>query len=243
MEHQSTCSNRDTLKVGGKEGHFLVALEPILLREDNVRREDVEDLERLRSNAIRKLDYPSFNPTSGNQFYNVVVLKEGAGFRYLEKFRTRVTDNGGDDTKYKKGHLYVDTESIMTPKERLAAVRYSIEELVAWRGGQLVVFGPKSFFTKESTRNIQPDENPMPALLDVAKDWGVGELRRDQEEYTAMDALVLYAIDGGRIVEQLERGLKECKSDSEMTGEYCRTDTFVIEWKRSARTMKTLSRT
>ncbi|CAO4370918.1 unnamed protein product [Caenorhabditis nigoni] len=171
---------------------------------------------------------------------------------------TRVTYNGGDNTKYMKGHLYVDTESIMAPdrlalisiccpraksvllwrvhemsRERLTAVRHSIEDL-------------------DSTHNIQPNVHPIPALIDVAKnygvildksdtlsDWGVFKLRRDQEEYAAMDALVLYAIDGGRIVEQSERPLRE--PVAEMTGGYCRTDTFVIEWKRSARTMKKLS--
>ncbi|PIC39261.1 hypothetical protein B9Z55_011004 [Caenorhabditis nigoni] len=248
MEHRITwtCSNRDTLNVGGEEGHFLVALEPILLRGDNVRREDVEDLEMLWRNVMRKLDYPSFNPTSGNQFYNIVVLKGEAGFRYLERFKIRA-DKNGTKNGYVGGDLFVDTESIMTPsrlalisiccprdksvllwrvhemsREGLTAVWHSIEDLVAWRGGKLVVFGPEHFFTKDSTHNIQPNVHPMPALIDVAKnygvildksntlsDWGVFKLRRDQEEYAAMDALVLYAIDGGRILEQSERPLRK----------------------------------
>ncbi|CAO4370948.1 unnamed protein product [Caenorhabditis nigoni] len=268
MEHQSTwtCSNRDTLKVGGEEGHLMDSLEPILLQCGNVRLEDVEELEMLRQSAIRKLEYPSFNPRSGDEHYDIVVAKGHDG------------DNEGVKVEYTKGDLYVDTESIMTPnrialisiccprdnsvllwrvhemsREGLTAVRHSIEDLVAWRGGKLVVFGPEHFFTKDSTHNIQPNVHPMPALIDVAKnygvildksntlsDWGVFKLRRDQEEYAAMDALVLYAIDGGRILEQSERPLRE--SVAEMTGEYCRTDTFVIEWKRSARTMKKLSR-
>ncbi|PIC14197.1 hypothetical protein B9Z55_027189 [Caenorhabditis nigoni] len=225
-------------------------LEPILLRGDQVRLEDVEELEMLRQSAIRKLEYPSFNPKSGDGYYDIVVAKGHDGFGYLKKFRTRVhngRDNGGVKVEYPKGDLYVDTESIMTPnrlalisiccpraksvllwrvremsREGLTAVWQSIEELVAWRGGKLVVFGPEHFFTKDSTHNIQPNVHPMPALIDVAKnhrvildksdtlsDWGVFKLRRDQEEYAAMDALVLYAIDGGRIVEQSERPLRK----------------------------------
>ncbi|PIC14205.1 hypothetical protein B9Z55_027194 [Caenorhabditis nigoni] len=139
------------------------SLEPILLRGDKVRLDDVEDLEMLRQSAIRKLEYPSFNPKSGDGHYTIVVTKGEEGFGYLERFRTRATNNG-DNTEYVKGDLYVDTESIMTPnrialisiccprdrsvflwrvhemsREGLTAVRHSIDSilvaLVAWRGG------------------------------------------------------------------------------------------------------------
>ncbi|CAO4362800.1 unnamed protein product [Caenorhabditis nigoni] len=163
-------------------GYLMDSLEPILLRGDNVRLEDVEELEMLRRSAIRKLEYPSFNPKSGDGYYDIVVAKGHDGFGYLKKFRTRVhngRDNGGVKVEYTKGDLYVDTESIMTPnrlalisiccpraksvllwrvhemsREGLTAVRYSIEELVAWRGGQLVVFGKEEFFSKYYFLNL-----------------------------------------------------------------------------------------
>ncbi|PIC30685.1 hypothetical protein B9Z55_021845 [Caenorhabditis nigoni] len=237
---------------GGEEGYLMAALEPILLRGDQVRLEDVEELEMLRLNAIRKLEFPSFNPKNVDEYYDIVVLKGCDGFGYLRKFRTREGDdrrvNGRWNGGYKmNGDLFVDTESIMTPNklaliaiccpkvksvllwrvhemspEGLTEVQRSIEDLALWRGGKLVVFGKENFFNERLTRNIQPNVHPMPALLDVAKNhrvilsksetlsnWGVYTLREDQKEYAAMDALVLYAIDGGRILEQDEHPLRK----------------------------------
>ncbi|PIC14195.1 hypothetical protein B9Z55_027187 [Caenorhabditis nigoni] len=104
---------------------------------------------------------------------------------------------------------------------RLAIVKAEIERFIYRRRGVLVVFGPESFFSEEYTDNIKPRRGNPPSLLNMAKDvgaildkketlsdFGARVLRRDQIEYAAMDALVLYALEGGWIEERRERRLE-----------------------------------
>ncbi|PIC14194.1 hypothetical protein B9Z55_027186 [Caenorhabditis nigoni] len=215
---------------------FLPLVEPILTGELSVNPEEVRELEEMRIHWPFHLCYSSFD-RKRRGFYDIVVAEQTReGFEWLRHV-----------SQY-NGSLYCDTESIMgsnrlalitlcciqsrsillwrvhrLDSRRLAILKEEIERFIFRRRGVLVVFGPESFFSKESTDNIQPRGRNPPFLLNMAKDvgvildkketlsdWGARALRRDQIEYADMDALVLYALEGGWIEERRERRLP-CK--------------------------------